>query len=174
MVDNSYLGSCDEVSLQLKSYFSSCDSVTPFFKLCLLIHLMPSPQVTRLMERVEATFIKHFANGNRSKGMNTLRPKVRKERHRITFFLGKRFVVGKQTFFDFGLQVTIKYYGRPNRLISSNCLTCLWNKCLLYITLFIFKVSFLSTFSWHVSIFLSLPATPQVFSLGARLHLWWP
>ncbi|KAH7532672.1 hypothetical protein FEM48_Zijuj04G0046900 [Ziziphus jujuba var. spinosa] len=56
MVDNSYLGSCDEVA--------------------------------RLMERVEATFIKHFANGNRRKGMNTLRPKARRERHRITFFLG--------------------------------------------------------------------------------------
>ncbi|XP_057948042.1 phosphate transporter PHO1 homolog 3 isoform X2 [Malania oleifera] len=56
MVDNSYLGSCDEV--------------------------------TKLMERVEATFIKHFANSNRSKGMSILRPTARRERHRITFSLG--------------------------------------------------------------------------------------
>ncbi|KAL4653813.1 hypothetical protein ACB092_01G333400 [Castanea dentata] len=56
MVDNSYVGSSDEV--------------------------------TRLMERVEVTFIKHFANGNHRKGMDTLRPKARRERHRITFSLG--------------------------------------------------------------------------------------
>ncbi|KAF9663759.1 hypothetical protein SADUNF_Sadunf17G0085500 [Salix dunnii] len=56
MVDNSYLGSSDEV--------------------------------TKLMERVEAAFIKHFSNGNRRKGMNTLRPKPKKERHRITFSMG--------------------------------------------------------------------------------------
>ncbi|KAK4481586.1 hypothetical protein RD792_012488 [Penstemon davidsonii] len=56
MVDNSYLGSSDEVS--------------------------------KLMERVEATFIKHFSNSNRSKGMNTLRPKAKKEKHRITLAMG--------------------------------------------------------------------------------------
>ncbi|KAF3975062.1 hypothetical protein CMV_001667 [Castanea mollissima] len=56
MVDNSYIGSSDEV--------------------------------TRLMERVEVTFIKHFANGNHRKGMDTLRPTARRERHRITFSLG--------------------------------------------------------------------------------------
>ncbi|KAJ0099417.1 hypothetical protein Patl1_21907 [Pistacia atlantica] len=59
MVDNSYLGSSDEV--------------------------------TKLMERVEATFVKHFANGNHSKGMDTLRPKAKRERHTITFFLGTFF-----------------------------------------------------------------------------------
>ncbi|KAB2613842.1 phosphate transporter PHO1 9-like [Pyrus ussuriensis x Pyrus communis] len=59
MVDNSYLGSSDEV--------------------------------TRLMERVETTFIKHFANGNRRKGMKTLRPKTKREKHRNTFFLGLLF-----------------------------------------------------------------------------------
>ena len=41
------------------------------------------------MERVEATFIKHFSNSNRSKGMSILRPHAKKERHRITFSLGK-------------------------------------------------------------------------------------
>nr|POE68387.1 phosphate transporter pho1 like 9 [Quercus suber] len=56
MVDNSYIGSSDEV--------------------------------TRLMERVEVTFTKHFANGNHRKGMDALRPKARRERHRITFSLG--------------------------------------------------------------------------------------
>ncbi|KAJ6720803.1 PHOSPHATE TRANSPORTER PHO1-like protein 3 [Salix viminalis] len=56
MVDNSYLGSSDEV--------------------------------TKLVERVEATFIKHFSNSNRSKGMRVLRPKAKKERHRITFYMG--------------------------------------------------------------------------------------
>ncbi|KAF6148143.1 hypothetical protein GIB67_011918 [Kingdonia uniflora] len=56
MIDNSYIGSSDEV--------------------------------TRLIERVEATFIKHFSNANRRKGMSTLRPKAKQERHRITFFFG--------------------------------------------------------------------------------------
>ncbi|KAL3819509.1 hypothetical protein ACJIZ3_005414 [Penstemon smallii] len=56
MVDNSYLGSSDEVS--------------------------------RLMERVEVTYIKHFSNSNRSKGMSILRPKARRERHRVTFYMG--------------------------------------------------------------------------------------
>ncbi|XVE91535.1 hypothetical protein REPUB_Repub01dG0018100 [Reevesia pubescens] len=56
MVDNSYLGSSDEV--------------------------------TKLMERVEITFIKHFSNANRAKGMNILRPKAKRERHRITFSTG--------------------------------------------------------------------------------------
>ncbi|XP_044488469.1 phosphate transporter PHO1 homolog 3-like [Mangifera indica] len=56
MVDNSYLGSSEEVS--------------------------------KLMERVEATFIKHFSNSNRSKGMNILRPTAKRERHRTTFSTG--------------------------------------------------------------------------------------
>ncbi|KAF9674411.1 hypothetical protein SADUNF_Sadunf10G0124500 [Salix dunnii] len=56
MVDNSYLGSSDDV--------------------------------TKLVERVESTFIKHFSNSNRSKGMHVLRPKAKKERHRITFYMG--------------------------------------------------------------------------------------
>ncbi|GMI75337.1 PHO1 homolog 3 [Hibiscus trionum] len=56
MVDNSYLGSSDEI--------------------------------TRLMERVETAFIKHFSNANRSKGMSILRPKAKRERHRTTFSTG--------------------------------------------------------------------------------------
>ncbi|XP_075524009.1 phosphate transporter PHO1 homolog 3-like [Primulina tabacum] len=60
MVDNSYLGSSDEVN--------------------------------KLMERVEVIFIKHFTNSNRSKGINILRPKTKREKHRVTFSMG--FLVG--------------------------------------------------------------------------------
>ncbi|KAG7033183.1 Phosphate transporter PHO1-like 9, partial [Cucurbita argyrosperma subsp. argyrosperma] len=45
-------------------------------------------ELTRLIERVEAAFIKHFANGNRRRGMDILRRKIRRERHGITFFSG--------------------------------------------------------------------------------------
>jgi hypothetical protein len=51
-------------------------------------YLGSSDEVMRLMERVEATFIKHFANANRAKAMNILRPKAKRERHRITFSTG--------------------------------------------------------------------------------------
>ncbi|XP_059293936.1 phosphate transporter PHO1 homolog 9-like [Lycium ferocissimum] len=47
-----------------------------------------SDELTKLTERVEATFIKHFVNGNRRKGMKYLRPKAKRETHRVTFFLG--------------------------------------------------------------------------------------
>ncbi|CAK8540643.1 unnamed protein product [Lathyrus sativus] len=47
-----------------------------------------SDEVTRLMDRVEHVFIKHFANGNHRKGMSTLRPTTKKEQHRTTFLLG--------------------------------------------------------------------------------------
>ncbi|KAG6647333.1 hypothetical protein CIPAW_07G072100 [Carya illinoinensis] len=45
-------------------------------------------KVTKLMERTEAAFIKHFSNSNRTKGMNILRPKAKRERHRTTFSMG--------------------------------------------------------------------------------------
>ncbi|KAI8541671.1 hypothetical protein RHMOL_Rhmol08G0080300 [Rhododendron molle] len=51
-------------------------------------YLGSSDEVTRLIDRVESTFIKHFSNGNRKRGIITLRPQARRERHRITFFLG--------------------------------------------------------------------------------------
>ncbi|XP_019101639.1 PREDICTED: phosphate transporter PHO1 homolog 10-like isoform X3 [Camelina sativa] len=47
-----------------------------------------SDEVNRLLERVEVTFIKHFSSGNRREGMKSLRPKVKRERHRVTFFSG--------------------------------------------------------------------------------------
>ncbi|KAI3520858.1 hypothetical protein L1887_10310 [Cichorium endivia] len=56
MVENSYLGQCDEV--------------------------------VKLMERVEAAFIKHFANANRRQGMRDMRPRAKRDKHRITFFIG--------------------------------------------------------------------------------------
>ncbi|KAL8121811.1 phosphate transporter PHO1 homolog 3-like [Apium graveolens] len=60
MVDNSYLGSSDEVR--------------------------------KLMDRVEVTFIKHFANSNRKKGLHALKPKSRKQKHAVSASLG--FFVG--------------------------------------------------------------------------------
>ena len=41
------------------------------------------------MERVEASFIKHFANANRRHGMRDLRPRAKRDKHRVTFFVGK-------------------------------------------------------------------------------------
>ncbi|KAF9624826.1 hypothetical protein IFM89_014211, partial [Coptis chinensis] len=61
-----------------KSYLNMVDS----------LYIGNSDEVTRVIERVEVTFIKHFSNSNRSKGMNTLRPKAKKERHGTTFSLG--------------------------------------------------------------------------------------
>ncbi|XP_019057105.1 PREDICTED: phosphate transporter PHO1 homolog 9-like [Tarenaya hassleriana] len=51
-------------------------------------YLGTSEEVSRLMSRVEATYIKHFAHGNHREGMRSLRPKAKREKHRITYFLG--------------------------------------------------------------------------------------
>ncbi|XP_059655822.1 phosphate transporter PHO1 homolog 10-like [Cornus florida] len=51
-------------------------------------YLGSSEEVTGLLERVEATFIKHFSNSNRREGMKLLRPKQKREKHSITFFSG--------------------------------------------------------------------------------------
>ncbi|XP_073286504.1 phosphate transporter PHO1 homolog 9-like [Primulina huaijiensis] len=51
-------------------------------------YLGSSEELNKLIERLEAAFIKHFANGNRRNGMKSLRPKRKKERHRTTFLLG--------------------------------------------------------------------------------------
>ncbi|KAI3943340.1 hypothetical protein MKW92_038910 [Papaver armeniacum] len=55
-VDNSYIGSSDEIST--------------------------------ILERVEATFVKHFCNSNRRKGMKSLRPTAKRGKHKTTFLLG--------------------------------------------------------------------------------------
>ncbi|KAF6171812.1 hypothetical protein GIB67_007333 [Kingdonia uniflora] len=47
-----------------------------------------SDEVNRMMERVEKTFIRHFANANRSKGIQALRPRAKRKRHIITFSSG--------------------------------------------------------------------------------------
>ncbi|XP_076886839.1 phosphate transporter PHO1 homolog 9-like [Bidens hawaiensis] len=62
-------------------------------------YLSQSDEVSKLIERVEAAFVKHFCNGNRHQGMNTLRPKAKREKHRITFFVG--------CFFGFSLALMI-------------------------------------------------------------------
>ncbi|XP_073129980.1 phosphate transporter PHO1 homolog 9-like [Henckelia pumila] len=51
-------------------------------------YLGSSDEVNKLIDRVEATFIKHFSNENRRTGMKHLKPKNKMERHRITFVLG--------------------------------------------------------------------------------------
>ncbi|GJV02081.1 SPX and EXS domain-containing protein [Tanacetum coccineum] len=51
-------------------------------------YLGQSDEVAKLLDRVEAAFVKHFCNGNRHQAMNILRPKAKRERHRITFFVG--------------------------------------------------------------------------------------
>ncbi|XP_073310364.1 phosphate transporter PHO1 homolog 9-like [Primulina huaijiensis] len=51
-------------------------------------YLGSSDEVNKLVDRVEATFIKHFSNENRRKGMKLLKPTNKIERHRTTFFLG--------------------------------------------------------------------------------------
>ncbi|KAL1202615.1 Phosphate transporter PHO1-like protein [Cardamine amara subsp. amara] len=74
----------------LKKYdkITSRDATKPYMKVVDSSYLGSSDEVMRLMERVEATFVKHFANANRAKGMNILRPKAKRERHRITFSTG--------------------------------------------------------------------------------------
>ncbi|XP_057768662.1 phosphate transporter PHO1 homolog 9-like [Salvia miltiorrhiza] len=47
-----------------------------------------SDEVYKLIGKLEASFIKHFANGNRREGMKVLRPGAKRERHGATFLLG--------------------------------------------------------------------------------------
>ncbi|XP_039047122.1 phosphate transporter PHO1 homolog 3-like isoform X6 [Hibiscus syriacus] len=74
----------------MKKYdkISSRDASKSYMNMVDGSYLGSSEEATKLMERVEATFIKHFANSNRSKGMNILRPKARKQRHTTTFYTG--------------------------------------------------------------------------------------
>ncbi|KAH6761876.1 hypothetical protein C2S52_019309 [Perilla frutescens var. hirtella] len=44
--------------------------------------------INKLVKKLEAAFIKHFADGDRREGMKFLRPGEKKERHRTTFSLG--------------------------------------------------------------------------------------
>ncbi|XP_073130692.1 phosphate transporter PHO1 homolog 9-like [Henckelia pumila] len=51
-------------------------------------YLGSSDEVNKLFGRVETTFVKHFSNGNRRKGVKLLKPRNKMERHRTTFLLG--------------------------------------------------------------------------------------
>ncbi|KAJ7943427.1 Phosphate transporter PHO1-like protein [Quillaja saponaria] len=64
------------------------NAAKPYMKMVDNSYLSSCDEVTKLMDRVEATFIKHFSNSNRSKGINILRPKPKKDRHMITFSTG--------------------------------------------------------------------------------------
>ncbi|XP_025013737.2 phosphate transporter PHO1 homolog 3 isoform X1 [Ricinus communis] len=64
------------------------DASKAYMKMVDKSFLGSSDEVTKLMERVEATFIKHFSNSNRSKGMSVLRQKAKNEKHRTTFSMG--------------------------------------------------------------------------------------
>ncbi|XP_022973312.1 phosphate transporter PHO1 homolog 3-like [Cucurbita maxima] len=77
-------------------------------------HLGSSDDVSKLMERVENTFIKHFCNANRSQGMNILRPKAKRERHRTTFSMG--FLAGCSTALILALILIV----RARRLVNSD------------------------------------------------------
>ncbi|KAJ4850739.1 hypothetical protein Tsubulata_019304 [Turnera subulata] len=46
-----------------------------------------SDEVSVLLEKVEATFIKHFSNSNRRKGMKSLRPKSKREKHILSMYM---------------------------------------------------------------------------------------
>ncbi|KAJ8760998.1 hypothetical protein K2173_022036 [Erythroxylum novogranatense] len=74
----------------MKKYdkIASRNASKAYMKMVDTSYLGSSDEVTKLMERVEATFIKHFSNSNRSKGMNILRPIMKRERHRTTFSTG--------------------------------------------------------------------------------------
>ncbi|XP_043816430.1 phosphate transporter PHO1 homolog 3-like isoform X2 [Manihot esculenta] len=74
----------------MKKYdkITSRDASKAYMKMVDHSYLGSSDEVIKVMERVEATFIKHFSNSNRSKGMRILRPKAKRERHRTTFLMG--------------------------------------------------------------------------------------
>lgn len=74
----------------MKKYdkITSRNAAKSYMKMVDNSYLGSSEEVTKLMGRVETTFVKHFANANHSKGMSILRPKGRRERHRITFSTG--------------------------------------------------------------------------------------
>ncbi|KAL8533760.1 hypothetical protein ACS0TY_009959 [Phlomoides rotata] len=77
----------------MKKYdkITSRSASRPYMKMVDNSYLGSSDEVSKLMEKVEVAFIKHFSNSNRSKGMNVLRPKKKREKHRITFSMGFAF-----------------------------------------------------------------------------------
>ncbi|KAK8667808.1 hypothetical protein V6N13_105289 [Hibiscus sabdariffa] len=60
-----------------------------FMNLSALSKIIQSYQkVNNLLEKVEATFIKHFSNSDIQEGMTSLRPVTKKEKHSVTFWCG--------------------------------------------------------------------------------------
>lgn len=55
------------------------------------------------MDRVEVSFIKHFANSNRKKGLNALKPKTKKQKHGVSASLGTKAVYIASFFVQFWL-----------------------------------------------------------------------
>ncbi|KAK1390942.1 phosphate transporter PHO1-like [Heracleum sosnowskyi] len=51
-------------------------------------YLGNSDEVTKVMDKVEAAFIKHFSNSHRKEGLRILRPTTKRQRHRVTAMLG--------------------------------------------------------------------------------------
>ncbi|CAL9216229.1 unnamed protein product [Arabidopsis halleri] len=82
------------ISKIMKKYdkIASRSAAKPYMEMVDKSYLTSSDEINKLMLRVESTFVEHFAGLNRSKGMSLLRPKVKKEKHRITFSTG--FFVG--------------------------------------------------------------------------------
>ncbi|KAL8104627.1 hypothetical protein AgCh_028739 [Apium graveolens] len=66
----------------------------------------PDQVISKLLDRVETTFIRHFANANRKKGLNTLRPRVKKEKHKVTASLG--FFAGCTVALIFALVMSVR------------------------------------------------------------------
>ncbi|KAI3784850.1 hypothetical protein L1987_43957 [Smallanthus sonchifolius] len=97
-------------------------------------YLSQSDEVAKLIERVESVFIKHFCNGDRNRGMNTLRPKSKREKHRVTFFVGCFFG------FSLALMVAIIASVRARDLLESEGRTRYMNTIFPLYTLFGFLV----------------------------------
>ncbi|KAK9061790.1 hypothetical protein SSX86_018973 [Deinandra increscens subsp. villosa] len=67
---------------------TSRNASTAYLDMVKSSYLSQSDEVVKLMERVEAAFITHFANANRSQGMRDLRPRARRDKHQVSFFVG--------------------------------------------------------------------------------------
>ncbi|XP_059317309.1 phosphate transporter PHO1 homolog 10-like [Lycium ferocissimum] len=74
----------------LKKYekITSRKAARSYLKMVDNSYLGSSEEVTSLLDRVETTFIKHFSQSNRREGMKILRPRHKREKHRITFLSG--------------------------------------------------------------------------------------
>ncbi|KHN33987.1 phosphate transporter PHO1 homolog 3-like [Glycine soja] len=74
----------------MKKYdkITSRDGAKAYMEMVDNSYLGSSDVVTKLMDRVEKTFTKHFYNSNRNKAMRILRPNTKRERHRVTFSMG--------------------------------------------------------------------------------------